>query len=235
MGLLDKLRGKSSTSQDDVQTMGPMATAQIYTRNQASAQEAEDRQNKGIDIDMIDPQDVIAELQCLAHYEYTVLEDTVAKDEDGNILYESVPLKNPDGSVVMEDKRIDANGVVLLQKQVVYVKQPKIAKQLVKKEGTRCWAIAALGYMNKVWPTIWMTTEEADTTWLSIRTAFHDIRKCMSFAEKEKYGIVLRMARDLCLARCEDMKDGHKGLLIKIRREELGVHMSKGSSSVGGR
>jgi hypothetical protein len=229
MGLLDRLRGKP-TAQEDNQAINAVATAQVYTRK-SSAQEAEDRQNKGIDIDMIDPQDVITELQALAHYEYQVWEDTLAVNKEGEVLYEDVPLKNRDGSIVMEDKRIDANGVVLLQKQIVYTKQSKMAKQLITKFGTRSWAIAALGYMNKVWPTIWMSPEEADTTWLSVRTAFHDIRKCMSYAEKQKYGIVLRMARDLCLARCEDMKDGHKGLLIKIRREELGVHMSRGNNN----
>jgi hypothetical protein len=230
MGLLDKLRGKS-TVQEDNSAVNAVATAQVYTRNHASAQEAEDRQNKGIDIDMIDPQDVIAELQSLAHYEYSVLEDVVAKDDKGNIQYESVPLRNPSGEVVWENEQIEANGVVLLKRKVLFTQQPKVAKEMVTKVGTRCWAIAALGYMNKVWPTIWMSPEEADTTWLSVRTAFHDIRKCMSYAEKEKYGIVLRMARDLCLARCEDMKDGHKGLLIKIRREELGVHMSRGNNN----
>jgi hypothetical protein len=231
MGLLDRLRGKPS-AQEDNQAVNAVATAQVYTRNQTSAHDAEDRTQKGIDIDMIDPQDVIAELTALAHYEYSVLEDVLAVDKDGETVFEDVPLKNPDGSVVLEDKRVDTpSGIVMFQKQVVYVKQPKMAKQMSIKTGTRCWAIAALGYMNKVWPTIWMSPEEADTTWLSVRTAFHDIRKCMSYAEKAKYGIVLRMARDFCLARCEDMKDGHKGLLIKIRREELGVHMSRGNNN----
>ena len=54
----------------------------------------------------------------------------------------------------------------------------------------------------------------------------------MTYEEKKRYGVILHMVRDMCLARCEDMKDGHKPLLLKVRREELGVHMSR-SEKVG--
>lgn len=198
MGLLSRLlHGNKSTgnAQEENQTLGAMANTQIATRHQNSAQEAEDRQNKGIDIDMIDPQEIVEELSFLAHYEYKApVRTLVTKGGITDI-------------VVSDETRI----------------------------GTRAWAVAALGYMNKVWPTIWMSPYEADTLKLNLRTAFHDIRKSMTYDEKKKYGIVLRMVRDICLARCEDMKDGHKGLLIKIRREELGVHMSRGNTGKEGR
>ncbi len=189
MGLLQRLRRENTTEEADSETAGNIAYAAVQTRNQ-SATDAEDRQNKGIDIDMIDPQEVIMELEGLAHYE------------------------QPQGRLVGEPPNVQ------------YVPLPPIRL-------TRTWAIAALGYLNKVWPTICMSTYEADTTKLRIRTAFHDIRKSMSYEEKKKYGIILRLTQDLCLSRCEDMKDGTKALLLKVRREELGVHLKKGNGVVG--
>jgi hypothetical protein len=199
MGLLGGLLHRKPSQREDDSAINNFASQQIFTRNQSSAQEAEDRQNKGIDIDMIDPQEIISELQSLAHYEYTVKVNKLITN-----MVNGVPSSYV---AVVDENRI----------------------------GTRAWAIAVLGYLNKVWPTIWMSSDEADTTWLGVRVAFHDIRKCMSYEEKKKYGIILRMSRDLCLARCEDMKDGHKALLLKVRREELGVHMSRGNDKIGGK
>lgn len=233
MGLLSKVKGKKPEPESDA-AMEQLSNTQVYTRNQGSAQEAEDRQNKGIDIDMIDPAEVVAELKVLAHYEYQVFEDVPLTDEKGAVVYESAPLLDGDGKVVYQDEPVEVGGgLCLLAKKVVYTKQPKLVRQLVSKTGTRAWAIAVLGYLNKVWPTIWMSPDEADTTWFAVRTAFHSIQKSMTYSEKQKYGIILRMARDLCLARCEDMKEGHKALLLKVKREELGVHMSKGPVNGG--
>jgi hypothetical protein len=193
LGLLDKFRNKvSGSSPEDTQALAAMANAQVYTRNQSSAQEAEDRQNKGIDIDMIDAKEVVEELQLLAHYDYTV----------------------PVRKLIMPDEN---------HSDIKVVDESRL--------GTRAWAVATLGYLNKVWPTIWMSPYEADTTRLNIRTAFHDIRKSMTYEEKKRYGIILRMARDMCLARCEDMKDGHKALLLKVKREDLGIHMTRGTGN----
>jgi hypothetical protein len=233
MGLLSKLRREKTQPENDA-ALEQLSNTQVYTRNQNSAQEAEDRQNKGIDIDMIDPAEVVTELKYLAHYEYQVLEKVPVTDDKGEIVYELAPFLDSAGKIVYQDEPVDAgNGIILLAKRALMTKQPKMAWQLVTKTGTRVWAIAVLGYLNKVWPTIWMSPDEADTTWFAVRTAFHSIQKSMTYAEKQKYGIILRMARDLCLARCEDMKEGHKALLLKVKREELGVHMSKGP--VGGK
>lgn len=198
MGLLGLLHRGKNVQEDNV-TQDSLANTAVYTRNQGSAQEAEDRQNKGIDIDMIDPLEITKELQALAHFECVV------------------PVRK------LIDKQT-AGGIV---SDVVVVDELRL--------GTRPWAVAALGYLNKVWPTIWMSPYEADTTKLRVRAAFHDIRKSMTYQEKKQFSIVLRMARDLCLARCEDMKDGHKALLLKVRREELGVHMSRGNEKVSGK
>jgi hypothetical protein len=183
MGLLPKFLHRGHSEPD--MTQGVIANTAVATRHQ-SAQEAENRRDKGIDIDMIDPEEITQELQALAHFKYRV------------------PKLNTDGT--------------------------KSIMEFEDRDGVRPWAIAALGYLNKVWPTIWMTTYEADTTKLRIRIAFHDIRKAMTPEDKRRYGIVLRMVRDLCLARCEDMKEGHKPLLLKVKREELGVHMTRGEA-----
>jgi hypothetical protein len=219
LGLLDRFRGKPTQKEDNT-ALEQLSSAQVYTRKQSSAQEAEDRQNKGIDIDMIDPKEVIEELQCLAHYETETWEDTPITDNDGNVVFEKVPLIGSDGQPVFEEVPVEANGLILLSKRVVMVSAPKMGKKLVHREFIRGWADAALGYLNKVWPCIWMTPFEADTTRYRIRTGFHDIRKSMSYEDKKRYGVFLHMIRDLCLARCEDMKDGHKPLLVKVRLEE---------------
>ncbi len=189
MSLLNRIlhRGKQ---QEDTTTQDVITNTAVATRHQVPAYEAENRRDKGIDIDMIDPQEIVEELQMLAHFTYSVKVNRLMTGPD-NISH-----------------------VVAVDEQ---------------RQGTRPWAIAALGYLNKVWPTIWMTTFEADTTKLRIRTAFHDIRKSMSYEDKRRYGIVLKMVRDLCYARCEDMKEGHKPLLLKVKREELGVHMTRGN------
>jgi hypothetical protein len=188
--ILHRGSGKQQNEEDNTNQAVFTNTA-IATRHQPSAQEAENRRDKGIDIDMIDPEEITQEIQALAHFTYSV----------------------------KVNKLVDVEG----KAQIIAVDEPRV--------GTRPWAIAALGYLNKVWPTIWMTTFEADTTKLRIRTAFHDIRKAMSYEDKKLYGIVLKMVRDLCYARCEDMKEGHKPLLLKVKREELGVHMTRGPES----
>jgi hypothetical protein len=196
MGLLNLIRRNKPTEEDTV-SQDALANTMVYTRNQESAADLEGRQSKGIDIDMIDPQEINKELESLAHFNYTVKVNKLVNVQTPNGIISDV--------VQVDDGRV----------------------------GDRPWAIAILGYLNKVWPTIWMSPFEADTTKLRIRTAFHDIRKSMSYDEKKRYSIIWRMARDLCLARCEDMKDGHKGLLVKVKREDLGVHISRGNNGVG--
>lgn len=188
MGLIPKILHRNRYTEPDT-TQDIITNTAVATRNQ-SAQEAENRRDKGIDIDMIDPQEITQELQAIAHFKYRA------------------PKLNTDGT--------------------------KSSIEFEERDGTRPWAISTLIYLNKVWPTIWMTTYEADTTKLRIRTAFHNIRKAMGPEDKRRYGVVLSAVRDLCLARCEDMKEGHKPLLLKVRREELGVHMTRGEAKPPG-
>ena len=248
VGLKDKLlhrggsggSGREQAQADDSQLAG-FANSQVYTRNQTSAQEAEDRQQKGIDYDMIYAEQAVTEIGLLAHYTTYELRDVPEKDASGNVVFESVPALDGRGNVVFCDVPFETpSGVVLLQKQPVMVKQPRMVKESVAVEASRLWAVAALVYLDTVMPTIWMGTFEADTAKLYVRTAFHDIRKQMrhdcslSFEEKQSCVILLRAARDLALFRCEDTKEGRKPLLLKVRREELGVHMTKGAPNVKG-
>lgn len=181
MGILSKLRG-AVTEQTDPALEAYTNTA-VQTRTTASDQET--RKEKGIDIDMIDPEEVIKELRALAHY-------TITKP----VLLGFDPENKP-----------------VIKDTVVH--------------GSRPWAVAALVYIDKTWPTIWMKEFEADTMKLRIKAAFDDIRKTMPFEEKKRYGVILKAVENMCRARLEDTKDGHKALLLKVRREELGVHMTK--------
>lgn len=231
-----RLFGRGKEVQEDNTTLDGLGNTALYTRKSGSAQEAEDRQNKGIDIDMIDPEEIIKSLETIAQYETLVAVELPQKDNEGNIIFEQVPALDAHGEVIYEVGTVEANGIVFPTKKPVLVNKPKIVKTYEKKTVTRPWAIAVLGYLNKVWPTIWMSPWEADTNKLRIRTAFHDIRKSMTFEEKQYWGVVVRMALDLCLARCEDMKEGRKPLLLKVRREEMGVHLTRGiPQKVGGK
>jgi hypothetical protein len=187
---------RNKQNQEDNPTDSSVAIAAVGTRHQVSAHEAENRRDKGIDIDMIDPEEIVQELQQLAHFSYAV--------KVNKLIGEAPNIK----LVTVDEVR----------------------------QGTRPWAMTASGYLNKVWPTIWMSIFEADTTKLRIRTSFREIRRSMTYQDKHDYGVYLRMIRDLCLARCEDMKDGHKPLLLKVKREELGVHMTRSNGNqVGGK
>lgn len=238
MGLLDIARRKASgepSNEEENAAMSQVANTAIYTRNQGSAQEAENRQDKGIDFDMIHATEAVEELTELAHYTETVIEDVPEVDANQNIIYEKVPAIDKAGNVVYtEVAQPTESGVMLTLKQVVMIERPKLVKVSSKVERTRLWATAALVYIDTVMPTIWMGTYEADTAKLYVRTAFHDIRKEMnkdnslSFAQKQNCVLLLRAIRDLCLFRLEDTKEGRKALLLKIRHEALDVKMTRG-------
>jgi hypothetical protein len=89
------------------------------------------------------------------------------------------------------------------------------------------WAQAILIYLDTIWPTIWMTPYEADTKKLMLRTAFYEIRKSMSFQDKQTYGAVVRACMNLCIARMEDCKDGHKDMIVKIDTHKLEVSTNR--------
>ena len=246
-GLIKRLRGKNENNNsskeqavsDDNQLAGVTNTA-LYTRHQGSMQEGEDRSQKGIDYDMIYAEQAVTEIEKLAHSSVQMLEDVPVKDDAGKVVYESVPARDSFGQPIYTDETVEANGVVIPLKKVVMVNQPKTSKELVTHTIDRLWAVSALVYIDTVMPTIWMGVYEADTAKMYVRTAFHDIRKQMrhdntlTYEEKQNCILLLRAVRDLALFRCEDTKDGRKALLLKVRREELGVHMTKGAPNVKG-
>jgi hypothetical protein len=231
---------KEQVQADDAQLAG-LANTQAYTRKQSNPQEDEDIQNKGIDFDMINAKQAVEELKNLAHYTYFELQEKIEKDAAGKIIYDVVPAIDDFGKTIYQDEAIDANGAVLIMKKAVMVQMPRTSKESVVRDGHRLWASAALVYLDTVMPTIWMGSYEADTAKMYVRTAFHDIRKQMrhdnslTFEQKQNCVLLLRAARDLALFRCEDTKEGRKPLLLKVRREELGVHMTKGTPNVKGK
>jgi len=234
VGLLDRLRGKP-TAQEDNSAINAMANAQVYTRNQTSAQEAEDRQNKGIDFNMIYAEQAVQQLSDMAYIERMELQDVPFTDKDGKPAFEQVPMLDVQNRVVYQDIPIDANGTILVTKKPIMVNKQIFVKQLMKVVETHVWASAALVYIDSVLPTIWMGSWEADTAKLYIRAAFIDIRQQMrddpllSFQQKKDCVVLLTAVRDLALFRLEDCKEGRKPLLLKVKREELGVHMSRGN------
>lgn len=246
MGLKEKLLHRVSSGSreqaqaDDAQLAG-FANSQVYTRNQNTAQEAEDRQQKGIDYDMIYAEQAVSELNKLAHYTELLEFLVPSKDASGNIVLEDVALTDDSGKIVYEDVPVELAGTIFMKHQPKLVKRPRMVKEVKEVQRERLWASAALVYLDTVMPTIWMGSYEADTAKMYVRTAFHDIRKQMrhdpslTFDQKRECTLLLRAARDLALFRCEDTKEGRKPLLLKVRREELGVHMTKGSPNVKGK
>lgn len=89
------------------------------------------------------------------------------------------------------------------------------------------WAQAILIYLDTIWPTIWMSPWEADTKKLVIRTAFYDIKKSMSKEDRVMYRTVVNACMNLCIARLEDCKDGHKDMIVKIDTHKLEVSTNR--------
>jgi hypothetical protein len=192
MGILDRFRHNKAEEAEDMATPAYTNTAVNNVTQPRSPGERADRRDKGIDIDMIDPEEVMRELQGLAHFERTV------KKREPKLVGEGINAK-----LGYEDT------------ETTFTE-------------TRPWAVAALVYLNKVWPTIWMSPYEADTKKLVLRTAFYDIRKSMNPDEKRKYGIILKAVENLCVSRLEDTKDGHKPLLMKVESHRLEVTTNRG-------
>lgn len=231
-------------AQQDYTTEEILAQTLLATKHVPSPAEIERLRDKGIDIDMILAQEIIEMLTPLCYdqekeIEEWRLEDQIATKPDGTPLYETVPATDANGNVLYEDAEVtQKDGTVLIAKKAIMTQKPVMLKKMVKITRKisikgRAWLIAALGYLNKVWPTIWMSSFSADTTKLMLRTAFHEIRKTMPLTDKAAFSVVLNMIRDLCIARCEDMKEGHKALLLKVMRQELGVRLDKSKLQPG--
>jgi hypothetical protein len=90
------------------------------------------------------------------------------------------------------------------------------------------WAQAILIYLDTIWPTIWMSSYEADTKKLMLRTEFYKIKKTMSVEEKRQYLPLVNACMQLCIARMEDCKEGHKDLVVKITTNKLEVTTNRG-------
>ena len=94
-------------------------------------------------------------------------------------------------------------------------------------ESGKPWAKAILIYLDTIWPTIWMNAWEADTKKLVLRTAFYDIKKSMSKQDREVYRTIVNACMNLCIARLEDCKDGHKDMIVKIDTHKLEVSTNR--------
>jgi hypothetical protein len=222
------LRKDKVEEAEDMATPAYANTAVNQVMTPKSPGERADRREKGIDIDLIEVEDVARKFEELSYY--YVLVDVIATDKEGNIIYEMVPALDARGNAIYNETPITTpSGLVLLQKQCVMVKQPVMAKQLVKRE--RPWAISVLILLNKVWPTIWMSVSVANNKKILFRTLFYEIRESMSDKDREFYGILVDTAEALCTARLEDCKDGHKVLVIKIETHKLEVSTNRGLTS----
>ena len=103
----------------------------------------------------------------------------------------------------------------------------KLAEKTETYDIGKPWAQAILIYLDTIWPTIWMSPWEADTKKLVIRTAFYDIKKSMSKEDRVTYRAVVNACMNLCIARLEDCKDGHKDMIVKIDTHKLEVSTNR--------
>ena len=103
----------------------------------------------------------------------------------------------------------------------------KLAEKTETFDVGKPWAQAILIYLDTIWPTIWMSPWEADTKKLVLRTAFYDIKKSMSKEDRVTYRTVVNACMNLCIARLEDCKDGHKDMIVKIDTHKLEVSTNR--------
>ena len=99
----------------------------------------------------------------------------------------------------------------------------KLTEKTETYDAGKPWAQAVLIYLDTIWPTIWMSPYEADTKKLMLRTAFYDIKRSMPMLDKREYSAVVKACMNLCIARMEDCKDGHKDMIVKIDTHKLEV------------
>lgn len=192
---------RAPKQEEDNLTVDGLTNTVLATRKDRSSWESSARREKGTDMDLIDPNEIIEKVEKIAYY-------TVVKSFPRliNVAAEGSP---PDYKVMMIAENIE------------YVRE---------------WAVTLLGYMDKIWATIMMEKYEANTMKLRIRTAFHQLKRDMPPEDRVKYRSLVTMVFNLVLARCEDMKDGQKALLLKVNREQVSVKMSRsGSNEPGGR
>lgn len=103
----------------------------------------------------------------------------------------------------------------------------KLAETTRTYDAGKPWAKSILIYLDTIWPTIWMSPWEADTKKLVIRTAFYDIKKSMPKEDRVVYRTVVNACMNLCIARLEDCKDGHKDMIVKIDTHKLEVSTNR--------
>lgn len=231
MGILDRIRGTDKVAEaEDMATPAYANTAVNSVMQPRSPSERQDRREKGIDIDMIDAEEVVRTFEQLAFYYENV--QVQARDKEGNLIFTDVPALDANGAVVYEDVPYTTPAeVVLIQKKPVMVKQPVMVTTQVLRE--RPWAVSVLILLNKTWPTIWMTPSVANNKRLLFRTLFYDIRESMNSVERAKWGVLVNTAEAFCTARLEDCKDGHKPLLLKVDSHKLEVSTNRGLTNNG--
>jgi hypothetical protein len=231
MGVLDRLRGHNKVQEaDDMATPAYANTAINSVMQPRSPSERADRRDKGIDIDMIDAEEVVHVFEQLAFYYEPV--PVQAQDKDGNLIFTEVPALDGNGNTVYTDVPYTTpSGVVLMKKEPVMVKQPVMTTAQVLRE--RPWALSILVLLNKTWPTIWMSPSVANNKRLLFRTLFYDIRESMTVEERQRWGVVVNTAEAFCTARLEDCKDGHKPLLLKVESHKLEVSTNRGLTNNG--
>lgn len=231
MGVLDRLRGTNKIQEaEDMATPAYANTAVHNVMQPRSPSERQDRREKGIDIDMIDAEEVVRAFEQLAFYYESV--DVQATDKEGNIVFVEVPALDANGNAVYNEVPFNTeSGVTIMQKQSVMVKRPLMTKSQVICE--RPWAVSVLVLLNKTWPTIWMSTSVANNKRLLFRTLFYEIRENMSVEDRRRYGVLVDTAEAFCTARLEDCKDGHKPLLLKVESHKLEVSTNRGLANNG--
>lgn len=190
--------------------------------------ERSDIREKGIDFDMIDASEVIAELKWLSSHEEQRLEDTSVTDKDGNFIYDQVPALDAFGKPIYTDEPLPtSSGVVLIQKKIVMINKIRTAKQLITYTVERAWAKSCLVLLNKIWHTLWMTPSVANNKKLLFRTLFYEIRESMSYKDRIEYNAFVDTVEALATSSLEDTKDGHKPLLLKVESHRLEVSTNR--------
>lgn len=194
--------------------------------SQQNANDAQIDRELGVDKLLLEDEDLIKFIEGLCREEAIV---------DYKKL--NVPLRNGDGSVVMEQQaQTDpvTGQPIIVDGKPVLTQKPVFQEQLIPIKQTidRPWAYALRAYLSNTFPGRSIDPFDVDTYKLQVRCDFAEIIDDMPPDDYNKYAKFVMIIEKAVQTAFDDTKSdgkiGRKAGLLKVKRGELSVGMNRG-------
>jgi glutaredoxin-related protein len=199
--------------------------------NQQNASDTQIDRELGVDKLLLEDEDLIKFIEKLCREEQIVGYNTVY-----------IPLQNGDGSTMMQQEAqldettrqpitIDGKPVIV-QKPVLMAKRVPITQIM-----ERPWAYALRAYLSHIFSGRSIDAYDVDTYKLQVRCDFADLIDSMPYADYRDFSKFVEVLERAVETAFDDTKSdgriGRKAGLLKVKRGELSVGMSKGPPNPG--